>query len=365
MGFGGGSFDSGGGGDFGGGSFDSYSSSDSYSGFDGGGGGGECTKQEASVFFSVFFGLGFVISCLFLTGWPPAELHYCVNGQSLNPKEQIWCTPNEISTVRTDSFSSSISVYRLKKSDLPEKVFRSDEQHESLSVNSNSYKYYSFVMMPEGRVTGTINSTDSSDRCYLMDYENYLKFIDRKNFKALTEGRGYLNATFEATVPDNYYFVVYHPGDGTVTARFDLSFNYSVYPVFGLKADPCSSEGDCTFENVGPDEIIIADSNSQVEQRFHLLLPDELDVSTAAIHIMIIVVTGSLMIGFISVSVYLCYFAGKKNSTEEEDSVPLMETEKTPNSSTETSTDDEIKDEKTSEPQPTIPYLENLPSYDA
>ena len=368
MGFGEGSFDSGGS-DFGG-SFDSFSSSSSSSdSYSGDGGSGECTKEGFFLFSSITFGFGFVVCCFLMGVSPSVELRYCVNGLSLNPKEQMWCTPLIATTVRTEYFAPSVSVYRMRKSELPDRVFRHDEQNMSFPLRQNMYKYYSFEMMPGSSISARISSSSYSDKCFFMDYENFLKFCDRGHYKPIMDGPGVLSVTYSVTVADNYYFVVYHPGSGTVTVSFDMSFNYSVYNVSQFKPDPCSLEGRCTFHDVGSDEIIIADSNSDKELDFHLLLPDQVNSSSSVVLIVLLIAFGLLMIGFISLYVWFCHFANKKSDTDkEEDSIPLMETEKTPSS--ETPASDPVTGELPPEsPEktalPTIPYLEALPAYQA
>ena len=243
-------------------------------------------QDEGRILLFLAFSWRFLFFCgiVSLIVWgmfeDPTYYNFCVNGESLKRKEQSWCMPNESKRVRAEigfALSCGVKFYRLKKSQLPEITFRHRSVQKTLPFGSESYKYYSFEMMPGGNVTATIKSSDSFDMCYLLKYEDFIDFNkSRKNsgFKYEMKGKGVLEAVFKPTVGNNYYFVVLHRMEGSASASFDLDFYYAVYNVSSKYRVNCAkSDSVCQFKNTKSDEMIIADNDCSDDYDAKLLVP--------------------------------------------------------------------------------------------
>ena len=135
-------------------------------------------------------------------------------------------------------------------------------------------------MMPGGNVTAIVESSDSSDMCYLLKYEDFIDFKQSRKdsgFKYELKGKGVLKTVFKPTVGNNYYFVVSHSMGGSATASFDLDFYYAVYNMSSKYRVNCAnctkSVYSCEFNKTTSDEMIIADNDWVNDCDAKLLVP--------------------------------------------------------------------------------------------
>ena len=280
-----------GGGSFGGGSssFDSGGSSFGGGGGSFGGGGGSpdddektTAKDDCCVAVALLLsslGLAAFVSFIIWLIFASPSYDYCINGDALNAKEQSWCMPNKSSSVMIDTKLRPYctSFYRVKRSELPKVSHRYSKVDETMKIYSEGYKYYSFVMMPGGNVTATIESSDSDDMCYLLkykDFEDFRKSQRDSGFKYEKKGKGTLKTVFKPTVGDTYYFAVAHRWGPKATATFDMEFFYAVYNLSSEHRVHCSSsKTSCELNDTKSDELIIADNPGNDECRAELLIP--------------------------------------------------------------------------------------------
>jgi len=385
MGFGGGSL--GGGGSFGGGgsysSFDTYSSS-SYSGGSTSKGGKLFLGVMFLVMAAIFGGVAALMFWVVFGDGVPLAKDYCVGATSLNPGEQLWCTSNLTTNMTANVNKTCINLYRAKKSDLPNITHRIVKIHETLSVSSFSYKFYSFVMMAGSNVTAQIESTRGKDDCYFMTSTDFAHFLDEDATTTyILKSKGTLIVQYNIRYAGTYYFVVSHSSTGKVSATFNMDFAYAVYNMSSWKSDSCS-DSKCLFNETKPNEMLIADNHCEEECEAELLLSEKVNI--VFIVMMSILILGPFSIGTIGLLVaslfnfftYLIHKSFKKtdrhvdhSSTLEDKKTPLLTTSGSTETPTAGGTDEGSSSEKPlQETSSSISYVNDAanandaPSYD-
>jgi len=149
------------------------------------------------------------------------------------------------------------------------------------------------MMNPGSSVTAHLRSERYID-CYLLDYNNMARFASGSSlFSYISYGKGSLSVTFRPNKSDSYFFAFGHQsssGNYSVTATYDLSFQYVAYDVSDRRYE-CSSHK-CEFEDVEPDEIIVADNNYSTKYKCQMTLPDAIGI----IPVVIAVVLGIVIV---------------------------------------------------------------------
>ena len=330
--------------------------------------------SDYSVYILFFAGLVFIIPFLvFLILFAvfvndtTVEEEFCFNRTFLNPSEQMLCSPNSTIDVKANMTSNCISLYRVNKSDLPDKIFRHSAIYKSMNIPSHRYASYSFLMMEGSSVTASIESDTSSDYCYLLDDENFKKFGEFSSFTYIDRGIGALNTSFKATKNGLYYFLIDHPEAGKTKVALNMSFFYSVYDVSRKKAADCSAKDECLFEDTTPDELIIADNHGKTECNSELLLSEE-HRTDLWIVFLCLTIGFLLLIGSCFVISRLCRYwnnvlderrhGPRKPWKKIEETTPLTSTS---DSTTPTTAGSTLGSETSS----TISYVNELPPYSA
>ena len=189
MGFGGGDFGGGGSSDFGGSSWDRddyYSDrySDSSS--------GDCDSEYNSTLIKtivlIFFAIPLIVFTLVLLSADFTSPVYCANGTSLNPGEQMWCKPSEETTV-TAYPGERVDVFRFKLKDAPPMIEREVTVDQDVSIHSNGYQYYSFVMNPGSTVSAHLTTPSSYVDCYLLDNYNEYLYVNGYSFNSILSSK--------------------------------------------------------------------------------------------------------------------------------------------------------------------------------
>ena len=236
--------------------------------------------------------LSLVICCVFVIGLiiliipyifssiPTYNEHACVGGMFLRDKEQMWCTPKSKSDVTVSGKCSFLSLFRLKKSQLPKKIIRSTSYVKTdIVIAKKSSVSHSFEMMPGSNVSGTIGSSDRSDDCYFMTIDNFNSFLNKNDFTPIQSGKGSLSTTFAVTEGNEFVFVINHPGSESVGGFINLTLNYAVYDTSSLNPLNCKYDVDdqqCDLEDVTSNEVIVAEYGDNSVCQVQLLLPDTL-----------------------------------------------------------------------------------------
>jgi len=277
MSFGGGDFGGGGGGDF---SFSSWDYSSSSSDGD-----GDCDcecewtrKVNSRCWCSLFLAVCCVFASIpmLCSLSQLVEHHYCVGGELLSAHEQMWCSPNDKSlvTAKCSAGCSSVRLFRLKKSELPGKVTHRSSVSENFQVGSNSYKFYSFEMNPGSVVDAEIWSSTPRDHCYFLTFPNFVLFTQQKAFSAIKSADGSLSVkNYYVNKSDAFYLVVYHPGDFSARTYFNVSLEYVLYNMTSKKQFDCHLNSECIFEDVEPNEVVIAENDGDYGSKFSLEFP--------------------------------------------------------------------------------------------
>ena len=272
-------------------------------------------KTEAII--AVFFICLLFAGCSTLTVlvWPVTERNPCVKGDSLNGYEQIWCSPKHKASINaTRTNGSSIALYRVKKANVSSKIARFAHIQNQFNVSTNNNIHYSFVLMQGSSVRAEMDSTDINDDWYLMDYDNLESYQNGDPFTSIKSSKGSLSVAFEATESDSYYFFVHHRhGKGVVS--FDMQFKYLVFDLGSSISPSCNDQINCTFEDVGSDELIIADNSQSEEWSLHLDLPRKIDLIATVFLLTFLVITGIGTIG----SVGFCMLSTYANCRSQQD----------------------------------------------
>ena len=208
------------------------------------------------------------------TSIPMYNEHYCVGGQVLSDKEQMWCTPKKKVDVTASGKCSSLSLYRLKKSQVPETIIIPSSYIHDFDLAPKTSRSYSFEVMPGSNVSFTFGSTDKSDDCYVMTHDNLNSFIDNKKFSYIKTAKGSLSMAFTESEGLGYSLVIDH-ASGSATASFNLSIDYVIYNTSSLDPIQCKyKKDDCELEDVTSNEVIIASNGDGSTCLVQLKLPE-------------------------------------------------------------------------------------------
>jgi len=218
--------------------------------------------------------------------WPLMTTNPCVSGEHLNALEQMWCTPSETDDVNATFNSTAVNFYRVPNNKLPRVTYRPKIVDEEYSVKSYKYRYYEFEAMEGTKITGTIISGNYLDYCYLMNKADFEHFeYERRTYDDDDEviyyrKRGIHSLTlndYELVRSGEYYLVVDHDHAISTTATFDVVINYAVYDMTLFTPVNCTKES-CKFNDVRPDETIIAENKGVSQVDVSMNLSDILNV---------------------------------------------------------------------------------------
>ena len=193
----------------------------------------------------------FLILCVsFLPDWPPMNHSFCVNGDSLQSPEQMWCVSNKTTNVTAETSHQCASFFLVKKSNLPKVSFWNKSVEEKQNIDIHDYTYLSFALMPGSSIKGKVKSSTANNMCYLLNYEAFSKFTEKKKFRPLNgmsikENKGSLDLSFNVVDADTYYVVVHNDGSGNEKATFSLDITYAIYETDSLKPFNCSDDSEC------------------------------------------------------------------------------------------------------------------------
>jgi len=281
MGFGGGSHGGGGHHHHGGHYYHRHYDRDYYS--YGSSGSGKCTKGDCiggvGCLFALVAFIGLFTPYWLLHGDSLIDHVLCANGTSLNSEEQMWCRPPVNFTNVTAELDSGVKLYRFNNESAPGFIERHSQMSISTTLDSNKYKYYSFVMNPGSNLSAHLKST-APVSCFLLDNANMDIFVHEGYFSTIYSGIGELVVdSFRPNVSDDFFFVFSDTSDSRsgMTIEFDIDFYFKVYDVSQLKP-VCEGLKTCKFEDIKEDEIIIADNNGGKELEVSLILYDKINM---------------------------------------------------------------------------------------
>jgi len=193
---------------------------------------------------------------------------FCTNGESLNPMEQMWCSPKEKSTVSIRK-DSRVNIYRVKKNNLPGKIERQSPLIQQVNRVSRYHEdHYSFVLNPGSYVTANLTSESSTVDCMLLNYDNIVKLTNGDPYTRILAGKGSLKVVnYTPSVSDEYFFVFGHTassGKSQPEVAYSMQFTFNVFDPSKMTPE-CVSSSSCSVKNVGSDEMVIAD-NPELKQ---------------------------------------------------------------------------------------------------
>jgi len=254
-------------------------------------------------FFSVIPGFFLICACIM----PVVEYGEkpCVNGNYLNPFEQMWCSIpepeydedyNQTYSVKVSFNSSDIKLYRVKPKNLPSESYVSQMVKEIMNVPSNDYVFYRFEAMKYSRVNGTIYSNDPDDDCYFMDHDDYSKFCrgDRTSYIELSKSSLKVFSTLISS--DEYYFVIEHRKQGNSSATFNMSINYAIYNMSLVNPKSCF-KNKCILKDVDLKEKIILENTGQKTYEAHVTVVMNINIITVVMLSIFVVLGIGLFIG--------------------------------------------------------------------
>ena len=300
-----------------------------------------------------------IVSIPLWVNWPLFEKDFCGPGNSLNPYEQMWCTPAKMTNITSNSSSNKVLFYRVNKANLPKVVTRYERVRRSFVVSPEHRNQTSFTLMSKSSMTAEVRSSGSSDSLYLMNHKQYVDwYINRKgDGDYMKSGEGTLQISVFTSKPNSYYIIAYRSGKGNSTVTIDADVDYVLYNLSSKEPVNCQTGkgNECNFSNVSSDEMIIAENTGEMEYDTEILLPRKLREDLV---IPISVLCGLFELGAIVFT--KCYLAFRREEVKKptgEETTPLKgDTPTTPYAST--------NDSEKTPGGDTVKYSdEELPSY--
>jgi len=158
----------------------------------------------------------FVILCMIPCMVPPLVKAYnsketsCLNGEILNPGEQMWCSPSEKRSVEVVRQSGSVYIYWIKNKALPKATYKSAPAKQLYSdIPKNGHVSYDFEAMANSRIEGKISSDGNS--IYIMSHDDYSNFVKGKKITYRESGKDELDLSKGLSLDDSDEYHIYLP----------------------------------------------------------------------------------------------------------------------------------------------------------
>ena len=275
MGYGEGSFDSGGGG-YDGGGWDGGSSdwgggdSDWSGGGHSGGGNADCDdcskENRPKVYFIVVLNLLLdAIFALFLVSlFSSSERDICGSITDLNRGEQRICQTTKTEDVLFLTGAANVTAYRYSTKNLPPTETRIIQSSHSASADRYGYLYFDFALSAGGTITFSYEIGYKYWPCvadlYLMTPAQFHAFRTRHKTLSLWAHTGArrVNASYTAKEAGVYFLVADNDSSSSVHVEQSATITSSVFQVSNTTATQvCNSN--CTLQGVRSDETVVVE----------------------------------------------------------------------------------------------------------
>lgn len=276
MGYGGGSFDSGGGGYDGGGwdggSID-WGYSGDYGGGDDGGGdysggsGNDCSKENRPRFLlglAAFFLFHFGLVLILVGSLSPWERDVCGSITNLNSGEQRICQTTRTENVYLNIEATNVTAYRYATKDLPPTETRILHSSNSATAGPHEYLYFDFALSAGGTINFSYKFSYSywSEKAdlFLMTLAQFHAFRlhhETQSLFARVDVKS-VDASYTVEQAGVYFLVVDNDHYRYVSVAQSTNITTSVFKVSNTTAaQVCSSN--CTMKGVRSDEVVIVE----------------------------------------------------------------------------------------------------------